>query len=169
MSTKPERDFNTEEVTAAVKIHLAACLMNDVSKELGRVFTRQQREGIAKRSKGLHELYEKTVSLAGDSDKQAMVRNRAASLTVQVGYARTAPERKFLVDQGDMEILCGHLLNYCDLECPCVVEDEDGSREVIRPAVKGCEIRKLFKRLGLVEGFSAECPYSMYIGDKSKV
>lgn len=169
MITKPERDFNTEEVTAAVKIHLAACLMDDVSKELGRVFTRQQRDGIAKRSKGLHELYEKAVSLAGDEDKQVMVRNRAASMTVQVGYARTAPERKFLVDQGDMEILCGHLLNYCDLECPCVVENEDGSREVIRPAVKGCEIRKLFKRLGLVEGFSAECPYSMYIGDKSKV
>lgn len=52
-----EREFNTAEVTAAVKIHLAACLMDDVARELGRVLTRQQRRGVLRRAEGLHTLY----------------------------------------------------------------------------------------------------------------
>ena len=55
-----EREFNTAEVTAAVKIHLAACLMDDVARELERVLARQQRQGILRRAEGLHTLYEKT-------------------------------------------------------------------------------------------------------------
>lgn len=164
-----ERAFHTAEVVAAVKIHLASCLLENVPKELSRVLSRQQRDGIAQRAKNLNDLYSKVVSLAGDADEQAMVRNRADVLTVQVGYAKTAPERKYLVTQDDLELICSHLLDYCDIDCPCVTVREDGSREVNRPAVKGCEIRKLFKRLGLVEGYSAECPYSFYIGDKNKV
>ena len=155
-----EREFNTAEVTAAVKIHLAACLMDDVSKELGRVFTRQQREGIAKRSKGLHELYEKTVSLAGDSDKQAMVRNRAASLTVQVGYTKTAPERMFLVSERDLSHLCNLAMQVCDMEC----EAEQGDGTLDSRVVKGCFTRKCFKRLGVTEEMHAGCPYSLYVG-----
>lgn len=53
-----EREFNTAEVTAAVKIHLAACLMDDVARELERVLARQQRQGILRRAEGLHALYE---------------------------------------------------------------------------------------------------------------
>ena len=86
-----ERSFNTAEVVAAVKIHLAACLMENVPKELSRVLSRQQRGGVAQRAKNLNDLYNKVVSLAGDADEQAMVRNRADVLTVQVGYAKTAP------------------------------------------------------------------------------
>lgn len=163
------RDFNTEEVTAAIRIHLAACLLDDAGKGLGRVFSARQKRGLDQRAKGLHALYEAVVALAGDEDKQTMVRNRALGLNVQVGYAKTAPARKFLVEEGDLALLCDHLLNYCDLECPCVIEKEDGSREVNRAAVKACEIRRLYKRVGLVEGQSRECPYSLYIGQKGKL
>ena len=52
-----EREFNTAEVTAAVKIHLAACLMDDVAKDLSRVLTLRQRQGILRRAEGLHTLY----------------------------------------------------------------------------------------------------------------
>ena len=44
-----EREFNTAEVTAAVKIHLAACLMDDVAKDLSRVLTLRQRQGVLRR------------------------------------------------------------------------------------------------------------------------
>ena len=52
-----EREFNTAEVTAAVKIHLAACLMDDVAKDLSRVLTLRQRQGVLRRAEGLHTLY----------------------------------------------------------------------------------------------------------------
>lgn len=155
-----EREFNTAEVTAAVKIHLAACLMDDVARELGRVLTRQQRQGVLRRAEGLHTLYEKAVALAGDSDKQNMVRNRARSLVVQVGYTKTAPERMFLVSERDLSHLCNLAMQVCDMEC----EAEQGDGTLDSRVVKGCFTRKCFKRLGVTEEMHAGCPYSLYVG-----
>lgn len=155
-----EREFNTAEVTAAVKIHLAACLMDDVARELERVLARQQRQGILRRAEGLHALYEKAVALAGDSDKQTMVRNRARSLVVQVGYAKTAPERMFLVSERDLSHLCNLAMQVCDMEC----EAEQGDGTLDSRVVKGCFTRKCFKRLGVTEEMHAGCPYSLYVG-----
>ena len=154
-----EREFSTAEVTATVKIHLAACLMDDVARELSRVLNRQQQD-VLRRAEGLHALYEKAVTLAGDSDKQTMVRNRARSLVVQVGYTKTTPERMFLVSERDLSHLCNLAMKVCDVECEA--EQDDGTLD--SRVVKGCFTRKCFKRLGVTEEMHAGCPYSLYVG-----
>ncbi len=155
-----EREFNTAEVTAAVKIHLAACLLDDVARELARVLPRRQRAGIQTRAKNLHALYDRAVALSGDEDKQTMIRNRARSLVVQVGYARVAPEQMFLVSERDLSHLCNLAMKVCDVEC--AAEQEDGTMDT--RVVKGCFTRKCFKRLGVTEEMHVGCPYSMYVG-----
>lgn len=159
-----EREFNTSEVTAAVKIHLAACLMDDVARELKRVLPRRQQAGILRRAEGLHALYDRAVALSGDEDKQTMVRNRARSLVVQVGYAKVAPERMFLVSERDLSHLCNLAMKVCDVEC--AADQGDGTLDA--RVVKGCFTRKCFKRLGVTEEMHAGCPYSMYVGAARK-
>ena len=89
-----------------------------------------------------------------------MVRNRARSLVVQVGYTKTAPERMFLVSERDLSHLCNLAMQVCDMEC----EAEQGDGTLDSQVVKGCFTRKCFKRLGVTEEMHAGCPYSLYVG-----
>lgn len=160
-------DLSTREITGLVRIHMTACSVEDAVKELERVCTDGELEELSRTAEGLKGLFNAVVERCGDEDRQVMIRNRAASLKVKVGYADTPQQGKYLVDHDDLEFLIDHMLNYCDMDCPCVVMDEEtGERSIIKQAVKGCEVRKLYKRIGVAEGASPECPYSMYLAGR---
>lgn len=157
------RELSTKQVTGLVRIHMSACSLEDAVKELGQATSEEEAESLKQTAKGLKQLFGAIVSRCGDEDRQTMVRNRAASLNVKVGYADTPQQGKYLIDQDDLNFLVDHMLNYCDMECPCVLYNENGERSIIKQAVKGCAVRKLYKRIGVAEGASPECPYSMYL------
>lgn len=160
-------DLNTEQLRGAVRIHMAAMSLQDALKELGGALLAEEAQQVQQASEGLKRAFTAIIDRCGDPDRQEMARNRAASLRVRVGYTDRPQEGKYLVNRDDLSFLVDHMLNWCDLECPCVTMDEDtGERAVIPQAVKGCEVRKLYRRLGVAEGLSPECPYSMYIAKK---
>lgn len=156
-------DLSTKQVTGLVRIHMSACSLEDAVKELGQVIDQDETESLKQAAKGLKQLFSAVVSRCGDEDRQVMVRNRAASMNVKVGYADMPQKGKYLIDQDDLNFLVDHMLNYCDMECPCVFYDKSGERSIIKQAVKGCAVRKLYRRIGVAEGASPECPYSMYL------
>lgn len=157
------RELSTKQVTGLVRVHMSACSLEDALEELGKAIDEVEADNLKHTAKWLKQLFNGIVSRCGDEDRQTMVRNRAASLNVKVGYADTPQQGKYLIDQDDLNFLVDHMLNYCDMECPCVVYDESGERSIIKQAVKGCAVRKLYKRIGVAEGASPECPYSMYL------
>lgn len=156
-------ELSTKQVTGLVRIHMAACSLRDAANELGKAIDGGEAKTLKQTAEGLKTLFNAIVSRCGDEDRQTMVRNRAASLNVKVGYADTPQQGKYLIDQDDLNFLIDHMLNYCDMECPCVLYDENGEGSIIKQAVKGCAVRKLYKRIGVAEGASPECPYSMYL------
>ena len=158
------RDLNMEQLRGAVRIYMAAKSLQDAKKELGGALMEKEPEALEQASNGLESLFNAIIDRCGDPDRQVMARNRAASLKVRIGYTDAPQPGKYLVNADDLSFLVDYMLNYCDMDCPCVVIDEGtGERSIIRQAVKGCAIRKLYKRLGVAEGMSPECPYSMYL------
>ncbi len=157
-------NLNTEQLRGAVRIYMAAMSLQDAIKELGPVLEGEEAKQVQRASDELKRAFDAIIERCGDADKQEMARNRAASLKVRIGYTDAPQPGKYLVNADDLSFLVDHMLNYCDMDCPCVVTDEEtGERSIIRQAVKGCAVRKLYKRLGVAEGMSPECPYSMYL------
>jgi len=164
VSKPTTREYSTDEVRALVRIHMSAYMLNDAVKELGKrqelTETRTELTAIAA---GLLSTFEELVKNSGDEDRQAFTRRKAAALRCNVTYAPKPLENHILLHEKELNMLVGNMLNYCEYECPCVTVDEEG-RTVDKAAVKGCEIRKMFRRLGLEEkGSKIECPYTSII------
>lgn len=156
-------ELSTQEVIGAVLLNTAANAVEDAANRLRRVFTPSQREQAERAAQMTDALAQAAMNTSDDEDQREAIRRRMSVLRVNVGYVDKKPPGMLLLSESDLSTLIGHALNFCDLECPCVtVDDETGERSVNRAAVKGCELRKLFRRIGVSEGgASAECPYSM--------
>ncbi len=155
--------LSTQEVIGTVLLNTAANAVEDAANRLSSVLTPLQREQAEKAAMTIKTLAQAVMNTTDDDDQQEAIRRRMSVLRVNVGYVDKKPPGMLLLSESDLSTLIGHALNFCDLECPCVtVDDKTGERSVNRAAVKGCELRKLFRRIGLCEGnISAECPYSM--------
>lgn len=156
-------ELSTQEVIGAVLMNTAANAVEDAANRLRRLLTPSQREQAETAAHMTDELAQAMMNASDDEDQREAIRRRMSVLRVNVGYVDKKPPGMLLLSESDLSTLIGHALNFCDLECPCVtVDDETGERSVNRAAVKGCELRKLFRRIGVSEGgASAECPYSM--------
>lgn len=89
-------DLSTREITGLVRIHMTACSVEDAVKELERVCTDGELEELSRTAEGLKGLFNAVVERCGDEDRQVMIRNRAASLKVKVGYADTPQQGKYV-------------------------------------------------------------------------
>lgn len=156
--------FNQREAMGVALISAGNCALSDGIENLkGRL----EEIGCYDAATQALELLRKTCDTVFDTckDEDYRIGLERKIGTYHIGLKHVKPECKELhvVGESDMQTLIGHSLNFCDLECPCVSMEEDGARTIDKRLVKACEMRKMYKRLMLTEGVSAECPYSMLI------
>lgn len=163
------RELNHEEVVATTTFN---CCANAILDNLPKVERRLKANGNGKwinLVKGASKVTAKVVQMlieeSPDLDQQQMIINGMSRLKLQFGHVRKHPEELVIMTQHDAEILLAPVLEKCDLDCPCITYDADGNRIGNAAMVKGCEIRKALKRIGLSEvGLSMDCPYQMLTG-----
>lgn len=118
-------------------------------------------------SKILAKVVELVIKESPDTDQQAMIITRMSRLKLQFGHVRKHPEHLVIMTVDDAQTLLAPVLDRCDLECPCIQENDAGDRTVNTAMVKACETRKALKRIGLAEvGLSMDCPYQMISGGR---
>lgn len=159
-----ERPLNSNELIKAVMVKVAAGALLDCSKELGRVLNRESCQELAQMGGKALEMFEACMTATGDEDQAIMARRRANALKVGVSYDKKHMQTMICLTPEECTTLVGHALNYCQLECPYADISEDGEALVNTAAVKGCELRKLYKRIGLAHSgiVGNGCPYHMY-------
>lgn len=113
-------------------------------------------------SKLLHMVVVRLIMTEEDPDMRQRIINRMAKLQLQFGHTRKHPEPLVILSVNDAQTLLAPVLEKCDLECPCVIYDDEGNKMCDHAMVKSCEIRKALKRAGMAEvGLSMDCPYQM--------
>lgn len=158
------RELSHDEVVAVNTLNCCANAILDNLPKLerrlkgcghGRMF------GLLKgASKAIANAVQTVVEESPDPDQQQMILRRMSRLKLQFGMVRKHPEDMVVMSIADAEILLAPVLEKCDLECPCITLNEDGSRVANTAMVKGCETRKALKRIGMSEaGLGMECPY----------
>lgn len=160
------RELNNEEVAATTTFN---CCANAILDNLPKVERRLKASGNSKwigLTKGAAKVIARVVQLlieeSPDLDQRHMILTRMSRLQLQFGHVRKHPEELVIMTQHDAEILLAPVLEKCDLDCPCITYDGDGNRIGNAAMVKGCEVRKALKRIGLSEvGLSMDCPYQM--------
>lgn len=159
-----DRPLNSNELIKAVMVKVAACALLDCSKELGRVLDSESCQELAQMGGKALELFEACMTATGDDDQAIMARRRADALKVGVSYDKKHLQTMICLTPEECTTLVGHALNYCQLECPYADITDNGEALVNTAAVKGCELRKLYKRIGLAHSgiVGNGCPYFMY-------
>lgn len=163
------RKLSSEEVIALTTIN---CCVNAFFDKVPHLERRLKRSGMGRLlglAKGAAKVISKVVQVvieeAPDEDQRAMILTRMSRLQLQFGVVRKHPENLIIMTQEDAETLIAPVLEKCDLECPCISEDDEGNRFVNAAMVKGCEIRKALVRSGVSEnGLGSECPYQFVKG-----
>lgn len=163
------RQLNNDEIIATTTLN---CCANAVLDNLSKVEHRLKLNskgrmiGMLKgASKIIANAVQCLIEENNDPDQQQMIINRMSRLKLQFGHVRKHPEELVIMTKHDAEILLAPVLEKCDLECPCMTMDKDGNQICNTAMVKGCEIRKALKRIGLSEvGLSMDCPYQMLTG-----
>ena len=163
------RELNHEEVVATTTFN---CCANAILDNLPKVERRLKASGNGRKigqlkgaSKVIANVVQALIEESPDPDQQQMILTRMSRLKLQFGMVRKHPEELVIMTQHDAEILLAPVLEKCDLDCPCITYDADGNRIGNASMVKGCEIRKALKRIGLSEtGLSMDCPYQMLTG-----
>ena len=157
------RPLNSNELIKAVMVKVAAGALLDCSKELGRVLGTESCQELAQIGGKALELFEACMTATGDENQAIMARRRADALKVGVSYDKKHLQTMICLTPEECTTLVGHALNYCGMECPYAALSEDGCT-VDKAAVKGCELQKLYRRIGLAHGGIVEtgCPYYMY-------
>lgn len=161
---KMNRPLNSNELIKAVMVKVAAGALLDCSKELGRVLEKESCQALAQMGDKALELFEACMTATGDREQEVMARRRANALKIGVSYDKKYLQTLITLTPDECTTLVGHALNYCQLECPYADMTEKGEPLVNTAAVKGCELRKLYKRIGLAHMGIVEkgCPYYMY-------
>lgn len=167
------RDLNHEEIVAITTLN---CCANAIADKLPKVERRLKSIGngrwiglVKGASKAVENVVSNIIQEAPDEDQRQMIINRMSRLQLQFGVVRKHPESLVIMSTDDARILIAPVLEKCDLECPCITYDEEGNRIGNAAMVKGCEIRKALKRIGLKEvGLSMDCPYQMLLGKGRK-
>lgn len=160
------RQLNNEEIVAVTTLN---CCANAVLDNLPKVEPRLKYNGKGRMigmlkgaSKIIANAVQSLIEENNDRDQQAMIITRMSRLKLQFGHVRKHPEELVIMSKADAETLLAPVLDRCDLECPCISENDDGDRIVNAAMVKACETRKALKRIGLAEvGLSMDCPYQM--------
>lgn len=158
------RAYNCEEVTAYVMASVAMNGFEEAAQKLKRrIEAAGKGEAVRIALSLMTGIITELGSMNGDENQRIALERRAAVTRVSVGYVDKPPRDIICLDERDASTLCGHALNYCELECPCVMVDETtGERSVIVEAVRGCELANVYKRLMVsANGLSAECPYAL--------
>lgn len=158
--------LNSDELIKTVMLKVAAGALLDCSKNLKRVLSEKACADLEQMGEAAIQMHVDCLNACEDEDQAEFARRRANKMKIGVGYVKPAVNTTIDLDLKEASNLCGLVLSYfCELECPCVTMDDDGGRTVNRAAVKGCELRKLFRRIGLAQPDVAcgECPYSMYL------
>lgn len=163
------RKLSGEEVVALTTINCCVNAFYDKLPQLERRLKNQGKGRLIGLAKGAAKIIGKVVEAvieeAPDEDQKAMILTRMSRLHLQFGAVRKHPEELIIMTQADAQTLIAPVLEKCDLECPCISEDDDGNRYVNSAMVKGCEIRKALVRSGVSEnGLGAECPYQFVKG-----
>ena len=163
------RQLNNDEIVAVTTLN---CCANAILDNLPKLERRLKNSGNGRMigllkgaAKSVANVVQRTIEENPDTDVQHMIITRMSRLKLQFGHVRKHPEELVIMTKADAETLLAPVLDRCDLECPCILEDEDGDRIVSTAMVKACETRKALKRIGLSEvGLSMDCPYQMIKG-----
>lgn len=163
------RKLSGDEVIALTTINCCVNAFMDKLPQLDRRLKAQGKGRLCGLARGAAKTMSKVVQAvieeAPDEDQRDMVLTRMSRLHLQFGVVRKHPENLIIMTQEDAQTLIAPVLEKCDLECPCISFDDDGSRVVNTAMVKGCEIRKALVRAGVSEnGMGAECPYQFVKG-----
>lgn len=172
MSEKYRKPSN-DEVVAVTTLN---CCANAVLDNLPKIERRIKSSGngryiglLKAASKIIANVVKLIIEEDPDPDSRAMIITRMSRLKLQFGHVRKHPEELVIMTIGDAQTLLAPVLDRCDLECPCISDDEDGCRTVNTAMVKACETRKALKRIGLAEvGLSMDCPYRLIAGGKNQ-
>ena len=160
------RQLSHDEIVATTTFN---CCSNAITDNLPKLERRLKANGHGRMlglAKGAARIIARVVQLtieeSPDLDQQQMIINRMSRLKLQFGMVRKHPEDMVIMSERDAEILLAPVLEKCDLECPCITYNEDGSRTGNVAMVKACETRKALKRIGVSEaGLSMDCPYQL--------
>lgn len=163
------RQLNHEEIVAVTTLN---CCANAILENLPKLERRLKNNGNGRlvgltkgAAKTVANVVQRTIEENPDLDQQQMIITRMSRLKLQFGNVRKHPEDLVIMTQHDADILLAPVMEKCDLDCPCITYDADGNRIGNAAMVKGCEIRKALKRIGLSEtGLSMDCPYQMLTG-----
>jgi hypothetical protein len=158
-----DRPLNSNELIKAVMVKVAAGALLDCSKELGKVLDKESCQELAQMGGKALELFEACITATGDECQAEAARRRADALKVGVSYDKKRLQTMICLTPEECTTLVGHALNYCDMECPYAELSGDGCT-VDKAAVKGCELQKLYRRIGLAHSGVVDtgCPYYMY-------
>lgn len=162
------RDLSSDEIIAITTLNCCANAIRDMLPKLQRRLKatgNARRIGLAKgAAESIARVVKCMIEASPDEDQQQMVINRMSRLHLQFGHVRKHPEELVIMSAADADTLLSPVLEKCDLDCPCVLLDETGETVIDRSYVKGCEIRKALKRVGVSEvGLSKECPYQFVL------
>ena len=164
------RQLNSDEIVAVTTLN---CCANAILDNLPKLERRLKNSGNGRMigllkgaAKCVANVVQHTIEENPDKDVQHMIITRMSRLKLQFGHVRKHHEELVIMTKADAETLLAPVLDRCDLECPCISEDDDGDRIVNTAMVKACETRKALRRIGLAEiGLSMDCPYQLIKGE----
>lgn len=159
-----DRPLNSNELIKAVTVKVAAGALLDCSKELVRVLGKETCADMAYMGEKALAMFEGCMTATNDECQAEMARRRADALKVGVSYDKKYLQTMICLTPDECTTLVGHALNYCQLECPYADIATDGEPMVNTAAVKGCELQKLYRRIGLAHSgiVGKGCPYYVY-------
>ncbi len=155
-------DFRSYDVLAAALLR-AALGAADEALEKGQ--KRLERLGLytslQSAADGLQGALTGLLDSCADPDKRIGIERRMSTYKIGLYHVKPACHDLHVVSLSDLELLVSARLQECELDCPCTIEEDAAVRS---EAVRGCEVRKLYKRLLLEGGVGGECPYELYAG-----
>lgn len=160
-----QRPMNSEELKFAVMLKVVAGAAYDCGDHLGRVLGKEKCARAEQIGDELMQMHWDCLTATGDCEQAELAKRRAGALRVSVSHVKQKPlDTMIHLTADECTTLIGHALNYCAMECPYAAVSEDGCT-VDKAAVKGCELQKLYRRIGLVDSGIVQqgCPYYDYV------
>jgi len=160
-----QRPMNSEELKFAVMLKVVAGAAYDCGDHLGRVLGKEKCVRAEQIGDELMQMHLDCLTATGDQEQAILAKRRADALRVNVSNVKQKPlDTMIHLTADECTTLIGHALNYCAMECPYAAVSEDGCT-VDKAAVKGCELQKLYRRIGLVDSGIVQqgCPYYDYV------
>lgn len=159
-----QRPMNGDELMYAVMLKVVAGAAFACGDHLKRVLGEEKCARAAEIGEELLGFHTDCLTATGDKEQAELAKRRADALQVGVSYVKKPLDTMIHLTADECTTLIGHALNYCAMECPYAAISEDGCT-VDKAAVKGCELQKLYRRIGLVDSGIVQqgCPYYDYV------